>query len=358
MNLKQLQNVFVLEMSDSEDGQGQVGGKLIGQGVDGCTFYPAPRCANGPVFDSKSKDKEKKKKYIGKIVYGNPTNEFRFGSEIMSIPKASNYFALPTSLCTPAIPIEDPDIKKCKIVESIEQSKTLSLLGGINNVGITLEDYNLNHSKLADNFVHIFKHLLEGAAMNQSRDIIHNDIHDNNILVDKHNVARFIDVGRAFKISEVVTWRNINVGTSFRPKGNYVWLAPEINIWLMRFNNIPLAVGLKKLFSEIPEFEQISQQFYLHKTLTVAMEDFIKTDTFTRSGDSVGFIKQYAKRFDSWRIGLCLWYSWNELLRWPGVLKHPIAKQYSTIRSVIGGLLQFDPRDRLTVEAALQILSN
>jgi hypothetical protein len=148
------------------------------------------------------------------------------------------------------------------------------------------------------------------------------------------------------------------VGTSFHPKGNYVWLAPEISVWLMRFNNISLATGLKQLFSEIPEYVQISQQFYLHKTLTAAMEDLIKTDTFALSGNSVGFIKQYAKKFDAWRIGLCMWYSWNEMLRWPGVLKHPIAKRFSNVREAIGGLLQFDPRERLSVEEALQILKD
>ena len=326
----------------------QTGGSLLGQGVYGCTFEPAPHCAGGQVFKTISG-----KPAVGKVTSEDSSEELAIGKAIMALPMASAYFALPSAGCRPQMPLVDPDAQGCRVVtESGEGTKFSMLI--MPAAGMQLIKYGANLVRLAANYRRIFVHLLEGACIYQNAGYVHNDVHMGNILVDDGGVARFIDFGLAFKLSDVKTWDDSNLGLTFRPK--YIWQAPEVHAWRMVLNGVRLVDGVRQLKEINPEYGRMEHQFPKRKSATVALADLLTRSRFVAAKDGGGFVREYGKRFDSWRIGLCMWFLWDDLLQWDGFESTALYQDERELcRKVLAGLTDFDPRTRLTVQAALQL---
>lgn len=316
----------------------QVGGTLLGQGVYGCTFDPAPRCAGESVF----------RKAVGKITSEDSAEELAIGKAIMALPLAKQYFALPSASCMPQLPLVDPDAAGCRVMTDAGEGTRFSMLI-MPNGGETMEKYARNLVRLAAEYKRIFVHLLEGAVIYQRAGYVHNDIHMGNLLVDETGVARYIDFGLAFNVDDVSTWEDANLGTTFKPR--YVWQAPEVHAWRMRFSGVRLEDGVRQLKLENPEYAKLEHQFPTRKTAFAALYDVLN-----RPDKRVAFVRTYGKRFDSWRLGLCMWFLWDDLLRWSPITQTGLYGERTLIRKVLGGLTDFDPKTRLSVGAALAIL--
>lgn len=326
----------------------QLGGSLLGQGVYGCTFDPAPPCAGGPVFKRISEQKA-----VGKITSEDDSDELAIGKAIMALPLAGQYFALPSAGCRPQMPIIDPEAKGCRVItESGEGTKFSMLI--MPDGGQQLLKYGLDLQRLAANFKRIFIHLLEGAVIYHKAGYVHNDIHMGNILMDDAGVARYIDFGLAFRMADVKRWDDANLGTRFRPK--YVWQAPEIHAWRMVLNGVRLADGVRQLKEINPEYGKLEHQYPTRKNAVTALADLLTSSKEVARRDGVEFIRKYGTRFDAWRIGLCMWFLWEDLLAWNPFVQTAIYRERELIRRALGGLTDFDPRKRLTVGAALAVL--
>jgi serine/threonine protein kinase len=208
--------------------------------------------------------------------------------------------------------------------------------------------------RLGENYLRIFIHLLEGACIYQDAGYVHNDIHMGNILVDERGVARYIDFGLAFRVDDVKEWEDANMGSKFKPE--YIWQAPEVHAWRMMTGGIRLADGVKQLQDKNPEYLDLERQFPSRKRCLDAIREFMLSSKAVAREDGGAFIRAYGKRFDSWRIGLCMWFLWDDLLRSPGFTSTELYGKRDLVRSVIGGLTDFDPRARLSVAAALLLL--
>ena len=326
----------------------QLGGALLGQGVYGCTFDPAPPCVGGPVFKRISEQKA-----VGKITSEDDSDELAIGKAIMALPLAGQYFALPSAGCRPQMPIIDPEAKGCRVItESGEGTKFSMLI--MPDGGQQLLKYGLDLQRLAANFKRIFIHLLEGAVIYHKAGYVHNDIHMGNILMDDAGVARYIDFGLAFRMADVKRWDDANLGTRFRPK--YVWQAPEIHAWRMVLNGVRLADGVRQLKEINPEYGKLEHQYPTRKNAVTALADLLTSSKEVARRDGVEFIRKYGTRFDAWRIGLCMWFLWEDLLAWNPFVQTAIYRERELIRRALGGLTDFDPRKRLTVGAALAVL--
>lgn len=326
----------------------QVGGALLGKGKFGCTFEPVPKCASGRTFKQIHGAST-----VGKITTDDPTDELRAGKAIMALPSASQYFALPTTGCRPQIPVQDPDAKSCRMLEEADTGAKFAMLV-MPTAGQQLYKYSLNLARLAKIYRSMFVHLLEGGVLYQSIGYVHNDIHMGNVLVDDKGVARFIDFGIAFRINDIHVWEDSNMGTTFRP--NYSWQAPEVHAWRMMLNHIRLEDGVAQIKEVNSDYASLEHQFPTRKTALAALTDFMRTSQFVIQKDGGGFLRAYGKRFDSWRIGLCMWYLWSDLLKWTPFLQTPLYGERDLIRRVMGGLTDFDPRTRFSLEDALRLL--
>lgn len=324
----------------------QIGGRLLGSGVYGCTFEPAPRCAGGKVF--KEVDGMPA---VGKVTIEDSDDELRIGRAIMGLPLAKQYFALPTAGCVPATPIEDPDVKRCGILTDRGEKTTLSLL--LMPAGGSALSKVVDHDKpwIAANFLRIFVHLLEGMEIYQNAGFVHNDIHDGNILVDDRGVARYIDFGLAFRLVDVRRWEDANLGRTFRAK--YVWQAPEVHAMRMYYGGISTEAGAAELLRVNPDYVALERMFPKRRRCADALAHFMREDAAVRAGGT-RVIQEYGKRFDWWRIGLCMFIVWNELISWSGFWGTPLYKsQRDPVLAIVSGLTEFDPRIRWSPARAL-----
>lgn len=319
----------------------------MGQGVYGCTFEPAPRCAGGQVFS-----RIQGLPAVGKVTVEDPTEEVAAGRAIMALPLARQYFALPTESCKPQMPVRDPDVGECEFLNDTEAAtqSTVSMMV-MPLAGKQLLQWSLDLPRLAANYRRLFIHLLEGMVIYQRAGYVHNDVHMGNILVDDAGVARYIDFGLAFKVDDVRTWDDANLGKTFKPK--YIWQAPEVHLWRMLRSGIRIRDGVDQLKEANPEYTQLEHQFPARPVAEMALTELANTSKSIQKKDGGEFVRTYGKRFDAWRIGLCMWFLWQDLLAWSGLRQTELWAQRDTIRRVLGGLTQFNPRLRLTAEAAL-----
>ena len=317
----------------------QTGGALLGQGAFACTFDPAPPCAGGRVFKEIAGQKA-----VGKFTAEDIDSELAIGKAIMALPLASQYFALPSASCKAGDPSQDPDAKGCRILTKADKGTKFSLLL-MPAAGKQLLRWATDLQLLSANFERIFRHLLEGMVIYQQAGFIHNDIHMGNVLVDERGVARYIDFGLGFRLNDIQTWDDTNMGRRFRPK--YGWQSPELHARRMQWNGIWLADGLKQLQELNREYVRMEEYFPGRTRALEALKSF----GAAAPKDDGEFVRKYAKKFDSWRIGLCMFMLWEDLM-------HKLVPLQSTsmIRRAISGLTEFDPRSRLTAGEALRLL--
>lgn len=322
-----------------------IGGRILGRGAYGCTFFPAPRCAGGTVFTNS----------VGKVVqqdsHGSDEamEELRIGQKIMRLPNASEYFALPTKGCVTEQPLSDPDTNKCSSIKPKEPTFLLAMPFA----GQTLERVAMDRARIARIFKPLLIHLLEGAILYQSEGYVHNDIHIENILVDNKDVGRIIDFGLAFRPTDVRRWDEAHLSNSFDPKSNYIWQPPEVLLMMMIRNRIPTILGVRTIKLHNPQYYVLELQFPTRKSLEVAMDE----NRRTARKDLRDYIRTNAKGFDAWRLGITMWIVWNDLLRWPPFRQvAPTLYADRGVRAVLGGLTDFDPRTRLSLEKALERL--
>jgi len=326
----------------------QAGGNILGQGVFGCTFDPAPRCAGGPVFK-----KIDGLPAVGKLTSEDTTSELAIGKAIMALPMASVYFALPSAGCIPAMPIADPDVKDCRVISESGEGAKFSLLI-MPDGGQQLLKYALNLPRLASNYKRIFVHLLEGGVIYQNAGYVHNDIHMGNVVVDNAGVARYIDFGLAFKLNDVKVWEDGNLGVRFKPK--FIWQAPEIHAWRMMLNHIPLDEGSRQLKANNPEYAKMEHQFPTRRPLSFVLADLFRESPFFENRDGGGLVRKYGKRFDCWRLGLCMWMLWDDMLHWSAFTGTRLYAERELFRKVLGGMTEFDPEKRMSMAEALRLL--
>ncbi len=324
----------------------QIGGRLLGSGVYGCTFQPAPPCAGGPVFRRVAGLPA-----VGKVSAEDTAEELDIGRKIMKLPMASHYFALPTESCSPAV-IEDPDRKACSILEETKSSKLSMLI--MPSAGEQLLKWARELNRLADHYERLFVHLLEGMLIYQKAGYVHNDIHMGNILVDERGTGRYIDFGLAFRPEDVKKWGDTNMGMIFRP--NHIWPPPEIQAWRMYLNGVRLLDGLKELKEFNKEYTVMEHQFPTRPTAETAMTAFLASP-YVQKADMPAYVRRYGFRIDSWRLGLTMWFLWDDLLRgYAGLKSTRLWSRRDIIRRVLSGLTEFDPERRLTAGAALAII--
>jgi hypothetical protein len=327
----------------------QVGGRLLGHGVYGCTFDPAPPCAGGKVF----KEVEGLPA-VGKITIDDPDEELGVGRAIMALPLAKQYFALPTAGCVPATPVRDEDVAKCGIITDRGEKTTLSMLlmpaGGYALSKVVDND----KAWVAANYVRMFVHLLEGMEIYQGAGFVHNDIHDGNLLVDRRGVARYIDFGLAFRLGDVRRWEDANLGRTFKPK--YVWQAPEVHAMRMYFGGISTGAGVAELLRINDDYRAMERMFPKRERCVDSLSRFMREDPAVRAG-STQVIQAYGKRFDWWRIGLCMFIVWNELVSWSGFWETPLYRRHrDRVMAVMSGMTEWDPRRRWSPARGLEVL--
>lgn len=332
---------------------GQAGGALIGKGEYGCIFAPAPRCAGGHVFErvggAAAVGKVTEKDWIS-------DSELRISKAISVLPLAKNYFAVPVEECTPATPIADPDVGKCSALREWEREKAPVTMAVMPAGGVTLQKWaDSNLRRAANQYENLFIHLLEGMIIYQSAGFVHNDIHWGNILVDERGVSRYIDFGLAFRPAGVRRWADTKLGLTFKPE--YIWQAPEIHALRMYRDRRTVAEGARLLREKSEEFGQLERTFPRRQRLEDAMGEFLRRVDQSEEG-LVAYIRENGARLDWWRLGLCMWQMWTDMMMdLSDFTAMPVYRERrEVLMRVVDGMTRFNPAERMSPVMALGLL--
>jgi len=213
------------------------GGALMGQGSYGCVFRPALAC---------SKNTRNRPGQISKLMDGEDAiQELKQRDLFRTIDPSQKYFLYPFEICDPKLPFRTSNnVGKCKVPMKIR--KILQSLDG----GKSIQDIHIEPREYPAFFKSI-TNLFEGLEKAHAKDVIHNDIKPDNIVVAKpdngHFNTRFIDFGISFKWDDLDTLSK-NEKTPFaRNKNGYSFFDQQYRYWSIEVNFVnPHPVENKK----------------------------------------------------------------------------------------------------------------
>ena len=186
-------------------------GEPIASGGFGCIFKPALKCKN-----SKSRTSGVSKMSIEKYGKSELTEIKKIKDRLKLIKNYQKYFLLDIDICEPD-KLTDDDLKnfdeKCYALTRFNinsknvnsKLKTLTILnmpdGGIDLRDWLISDKHITKEKIFLLNEMIIKLLKNGVRPMNDKGVIHNDLKDSNILVDKELNARIIDWGLSAVVS-------------------------------------------------------------------------------------------------------------------------------------------------------------
>ncbi len=320
-------------MSKSQDG-----GQLYDEGYYGCVFMPKLKCAG----DKQSLPKNTQ------IINGTPIDkliiasqaeeEFDISQSIQEIPLWKNYFIVSESICEPA-PIQqqtEKDLSKCKPLEGKSLSAFRILRTTFGGVPLLLYRINVNNFPLMD----MFKHMLEGVSLITLFGIVHRDLHQGNILIDKENVLRIIDFNLSVNARHNITSQDLRHGYTLAAFQE----PPDSTL----VNAISLGYNGERIINAIINGKSILRN--IQSVLGVSLEDMRTSleDAYTYSssiqkGDDVKWFRTYWRTIDSWAVGcnfvliimkLSLWPEFQKQWKQVGPIMIPILKKLCEINPI------------------------
>ena len=326
------------------------GGELLSKGIYGCVFTPPLKCKNNTSSENPKGDAT-----LTKILSKNEAIlETGVSRRILQIPLWKNYFIVAESVCkTPAPRAEqtEKELEKCTILKGkrLDGFSLLSMRFG--GVPLSVYKYELQTFSLF-NFI---THLLEAGSLLTINGIVHRDLHENNIVVDRNGVPRIIDF-------------NISIDTSHRIRASDIRHEVNLNIFQESPDSVivnAIAGGdsnIEHIIHGILQsaiFVVIEALFNITKdTMREQLYDYYNLSKYTQSGDDVKWLSVYWPKQDSWSLGIILLRIISKLSLWPEFTKSTHYKEYKTIiLKIIGGMCQVNPRMRLTTIEALSMFN-
>ena len=342
------------------------GGRFLGSGTYGCVFTPPLLC--------KTKQGKTTGK-VGKITLEPFANqEVQVANRIRRVPLANNYFLLPEpELCELAKEEKqtDPGLQECRailesqkdILDLYEMRQLTIPFGGIKQFYQLFDDGSLHPSKF-DFFV-FMRHMLEAGSSLLLAGVCHFDLHQGNLLMDKHKVIRILDFGLSFtgtSIDEIVVngrWKRLRFG--FEPDAAHPSIhnseCPELTLMnAIRRNEYTPDMAIKLILMGKEVFKDM--EVYLGVSKVQSAKDlmtFWSTSDAARRKDFVKLWKTYWPGFDAWALGCILLDTLKYLVLLPEFTEGEYKSKQPVVLATLRGLLDPNPRTRLDCMEALAL---
>lgn len=334
------------------------GGALIGHGTFGCVFDPPLRVVSKA--DGECKTIDTPGRIVGKISEPEEVkNEIEAAKILSEVPENSRYFSIVDlkNINRPCDKAEQPDKKsldECPIVQRVDMSNMLHFTMPYSGIGLS-KYFNIRlKNKTPIPVEKAVTHLLEAASLLVLNNVVHYDIHSENVLFDKTtNMPRIIDFGFSFSVINISKETLSTRWKVYTP--DYPTEAPELT----------LVQGLRhKLSADTVIHDIISGknpikmcQFVLGMKMDAqerSFRDFLKKSKSIQESDWTGFFKYYWPGFDAWGIGAVILKIYLYISQVPTYTKEASWKLLSEkMKSVIRGLLRVNPIERIDCVEAL-----
>ena len=266
------------------------GGKLLDTGGYSCIFDPPLRCKGSAM--------KLHGHMISKLMIDEDAIfEWEISELIRKIPLWRNYFAVSESICELNPRQVDADFKtKCEIIKHTNP----------NHLRILQMPYAgkpLHNSTLRSDFnlIAFMTHILEAGALMVMNNIIHFDLHSNNILLNSNNVPHLIDFNLSLVSNKSISVSDLSY--EFNRNFHFPQQPPDYTALI----GIQQGKSMNIIVSSIERKNVIT---YIKSILGIHSSKFRKdlinlilNNSFIAKGDMIGWFKHYWTKIDSWAIG-------------------------------------------------------
>jgi len=334
----------------------QQGGSLLGQGLYGCIFTPPLVCRN-----EKEVRGNNKKQSLGKLSEaGDVESEIDIALIFKNKPEAKKYFILPdlTSVCIPA-PLtkqKEDEIDRCGFIEKHGVKENDMVHYQMPYGGKTLHE-TFGNTAIKFPFFVFMNNMLEIGAYLALNGVVHNDMHNNNILVNKSYEPRMIDFGRAYS-SQGITEKVVNkLRATYMPELGQI--PPEASVidGIDQPRPLPFSKIMEDIRTKKPGLVNVERVLGVDRQQEITeFQHFWKTSKASQQKDWVSFMKLYWSVVDSWSIGnLLIGFLWTISLSKQFSESTEWKQKQGVVKSVLKGLLKLSPRVRLDCVEALAL---
>lgn len=317
------------------------GGKAIGHGSFSCIFKPAIRCRN-PKLQLHGND------VITKLLpIEDAKDEWSGAIKIQSIPGWRNYFAVAESVCRPII--TSKDMQQCHLRKKYKRDTLYALQMRYRGSQIRSSNPLQSHrfSPQVD-CMDVIVHVLEAGALLVVHNIIHNDLHQGNIVMDTHDIPRIIDFNLSLNKDTVVDHIYSYQSTVSLPQ-----YSPDVLILLGIHDHVDFQSMIHTILSK-PEIRLVLRMLRMSPNHFISdVDTMIARDLFIKEGNFNDWFRMYWTKIDSWAIGLYIIDLLHVVQHIPSC-KEQLHRHKRTLRMIIAYLCAFDPAQRFD---CLQVLS-
>lgn len=325
----------------------QTGGNLYDQGGYGCVFLPTLHCKS----TSETVKGDGTMNFIDKLMdKDNADVEFTLAQRVRRIPLWKNYFIIPESTCTPA-PIEQQSEKQlhmCDILDErpLNSFRILRMPFG----GTSLSQAYIRMNKDGNGLYDFIVHLFEASALLQMFGIVHRDIHQGNILVDKTGVPRLIDFNLSIDIRAPLQQMELLHGIGY----NLFQESPDsclVNAVAQGKDGFAI---IDAFFSERKSLRKIQSLLGISlQTMREQLEYFYMHSRGAQSGDIIAWFKTYWPTIDSWAIGINIVYILLDHMLWPRFVHGDYQNYKERLLPILRDMLNCNPAKRIDCVQAL-----
>jgi hypothetical protein len=331
------------------------GGRLLQKGMHGCVFDTIPRCKGRArtIRDGRySRDKRRTRRVVKVLDVKDKTagTEIIVSRQLSTLPNYNDYFILIDDVCLGDDMSQNIDWSKCGLFKQGPKRHAPFVQLRMKYGGIRLTEYALNINNLLKNWINIQIHLAEALHILHSHNWVHGDFHFGNIVVDTNNVARIIDFGLTYNLNTIQDKDVINM--SFLP--SYDNYAPDLDYLSGVFSISDKRELVNEIYNRKKILKEIDEAFPSSNGTFNEMLNFAERVDVKGVGDAISFLHKYGTLSDMWTFGYDFYKLYMLMLSVPTVIDSKFYKYHNGDQMrILRGLLQVDPRKRLTSEQLL-----
>jgi serine/threonine protein kinase len=201
--------------------------------------------------------------------------------------------------------------------------------------------------------------VLEGVSKLNQQGVCHLDLKGDNMLVDFYGTIRIIDFGISF-LGDATNEQTVREHQfPFSPE--YDAFPPELAVQegLLKGMNVRFAVQQSVQQKKIMQTASTLLGLYT-PIQEQSLYNFWTADPVTLQTEGkkwVQWFRLYWRTWDAWAVGVVFLKLLQKCLLVPSFIQNEWKQYGSLIRFVLKGLLQADPRIRLTAEEALKLIN-